>query len=431
MENIISISLNTIYYPNSIALLNSIKYFYPDITIRIYNFERFNHLIKQYLVKMGVEIIDVYDQWLADRSSCDYAFKPYGTCDSFRDENELMIDADMLLLDNIDEIFNLIQNGYFVVSAEFYGKKTMFKDGVESDIFNGGLLGFNKIQHKEILLEWKEKCMLATFRRDVIPPEIYNEQTIISYILKKNNTKIKVLNQKHYMNTWDSHNDKILKLQSGIPCLFNSDMSKIKIYHFTGGIGVETSQGVTSSRFSHANNNNFIFNKFMENMEDCYKLKQGWYNLWKKYNNPVYFICDHFNNLGPFECPKVFNLDFRVKISKLITLFNKTNKKFDMCSKEVLSICMAYDYITLLNYTLIGDGWMNSLLQYLLEENKHDIFISSDKTIGFNMKDADINLSYSSENLEFSCNWFGASKGYVENVKNIEIIDQLYIRRTK
>ncbi|MEI6297346.1 MAG: hypothetical protein WCO84_06960 [bacterium] len=354
-----------------------------------------------------------------------YAFKYISLLENMS-ENEIILDTDTNFLNNLDFVFNDINNGCAVFAPEdgnvypkyYYNgnnwdseilriKNLLEKHKIKNlDLFhaeytfsnyNAGFMGFNKSKHTEIL-----KTAVDILFDENLPKEyvfFVLEQFALSFLIgltpKMNKT---ILPQKQWMNTWLMHKNpkKRIKILDGKFVLENEDGTQINYYHYTGDIGVPN----IASGLIIAGRLYFLTNDYFKTRSGIFctdkeEIKKLWFN---HHETPVLFLYEYFYNNGPTTCPKIYNNVFRKNIANIFKTFLGVE-----CEDEspcVIIIALLYDYIDLLEYKLVGNHQYYKVLDYLLITS----YKTSDKTIGIDCGEATVSLSTTQSNKYYD--WF-------------------------
>jgi len=372
MARAVGIFCNTYYFPVAVPILNS--FFYNDVQarIKVYDHSGLNHLLRTYLNKF-VDVVSLSrpsvrtDTWL---HGC--KFRPTMIAQVGFDDVELFLDTDMVALNNLEWPLHQIESGKFVCSVEWtWGPGKLEETTVDRwikivgvppprkfDVCNGGLLGFNFSKHYPLACKWARVCNDGPiYKRQ----PFVNDQMVISGILESLKIEKENLPRRYWMTTWQGHNTppKLLGFnKQGKIGLYDSETGKpVQLYHYTGGIGAEVNGQLTTMRYYHARGESIT-----ERPELAQDQKIAWKNLWEgRYRSPVAILADYMRDAGPLTVPKVFSADFRAKIAALLL-----ELQCGSLDKKVYAVCLAYDYLTLLDYRLGGECWLEKPLRALL-----------------------------------------------------------------
>ena len=435
----IGLFATTHFFPCLVALINSLFYNNVKAAIKVYDYGGMNHLLRSYLQRY-VSVIDVGDPLLNDDGMFLYAWnwRPRITR-NYIEGIELFLDADIVILNDLEEVFAYLEQGYFVGSPEFtyqYDKDEAqyLKDGQgwqkiigttsfvkEFDIYNAGFYGFNRHYHEHLLELWDCSSRVRQFHEN---EPFYWEQWTFSLILeherKQNRVKIKSLPKHLWMNTWDNHAEpqKHLAFRDGKICLLDANTNEpLGLYHYTGFPGF--TDGDIRGKLYHATKEDILNNSALDKEDESVCLKKQWYELWEmRFNSPAALLYDYMYQLGPLRTPATFSLDFRKKAAHIINrVFNRQD--IDHNSKEAFAICIAYDYLDLLGYGLTHAGWMEIPLKLLCDTD----FSGGAQTISWDHAESDVALSFSPPCRDGN-SWITSSFGRrtIEHVNGLNIV---------
>ena len=430
---------NAQFFPCLVAMINSLHYFKVNADIKVYDYGGMNHLLRTYL-QHYVKVICIDDPLLNDDGMFLHAWnwRPRITR-SYLEGVELFLDADMVILNDLSEIFAYLEQGYFVGSRELtfhYDKDEdqYRRDGEEwkkiigtasfakrFDIYNAGFYGFNINYHGRLLDLWNTSSRVRQFHENT---PFYWEQWTFSLILEheKQNRNVKIKNMpKHlWMNTWDHHADpkKFLGFHDGQVCVRDANTNEtLGLYHYTGFPGF-TDKDIRGKLF-HATKEDLVENSALDREDTSAFFQDKWYELWEKtYNSPVALLYDYMYQRGPLRTPSTFNLDFRKKVARILRIV-LDHPNIDYKSKEVFAIAIAYDYLNLLSFRLKQGGWMEKPLKMLCEK---DVYRGA-KTISWDSAETDVALNfhppYKDSKSWIDCSW---CKRNIEHINGLNII---------
>jgi lipopolysaccharide biosynthesis glycosyltransferase len=236
------------------------------------------------------------------------------------DEYEILLDADTIFLSNMDFLFDILETGKMVVAREevdvlHYSyvdrnewdaehkriqselKKYIgdLSDGYTKNLitptYNAGLTGFSKVHHKFLL----EKCieiLISDFDAKKNPIS-HLEQFMMSLLIQMYSVDTHILPQLEWMNTWNWHRNpkKILKIEDGKFRLYNDGGNKINFYHFTGGVGVEDTDGLLKTCKPH---HMYEYHKYEAKFNRTH-IEKLWYET---HENPALLLYEYFANKG-------------------------------------------------------------------------------------------------------------------------------------
>ena len=430
MGRSVSIFCNNHYYPSAVPALNSFFYNNVNADIKVYCPFGLNHLLREYLRKF-VDIVELSDisikqnDWL---NGC--KFRPAMLDQVGFDDVELFLDADMVALCNLERPLRLIESGKFVGSVEWVRvpEETEIDEDIVSQwveivgapppqefgVYNGGFLGFNFEKHHDLIRKWSDVCNNNIIYKS---PPFNNDQMVISGIIESLKTKSRSMPRRYWMTTWHIHNEpqKLLGFdENGKIKLYDSETYKpIKLYHYTGGIAQEIRGRSTVMRYYHANGESILDKPDI--LPDC---RKAWKNLWENHHkSPAGILADHMRNSGPIDVPKVFSVDFRDSVSTLLTEIQNDDPDSKNHTAKVYAVCLAYDYLNLLDYRLGGECWLDAPLRALLGDRVYQ----GDKVLKWD-EPSDVTLSFGKPGNNFRWTFDTYSKpGDTEHLKGVNI----------
>jgi lipopolysaccharide biosynthesis glycosyltransferase len=319
MSKSYSVFVEDKYYYDFIALYNSWKYYENKIPMKVYVAGELDSDKRANIEKL-VDVIDVsMEGYTIQQFKGKYLFKWIGLLQHM-DEYEILLDADTIFLSNMDFLFDILQTGKMVVAREevdvlHYSyvdrnewdaehkriqselKKYIgdLSDGYTKNLitptYNAGLTGFSKVHHKFLL----EKCieiLISDFDAKKNPIS-HLEQFMMSLLIQMYSVDTHILPQLEWMNTWNWHRNpkKILKIEDGKFRLYNDGGNKINFYHFTGGVGVEDTDGLLKTCKPH---HMYEYHKYEAKFNRTH-IEKLWYET---HENPALLLYEYFANKG-------------------------------------------------------------------------------------------------------------------------------------
>lgn len=439
MKNRFSAFVCNNYLPLFVSLYNSYKYYNHETPLNVYDYKSLNTFNVQYLKKF-VEVTHVdhsnYEPFAVFLGS--YAFKFASLIENMW-ENEIILDTDMNFLNNNDHVFSHLEQGKLLQAREGEGMFNMYleayykdkevehqqlKDYLKKHIGdvadtiplnfnfqnnNAGFMGFNREKHMELL----KLCIRIIYdKSDLQDYYILNmEQTCMCFLSAVLDIEREILPQKNWMNTWNHHStpQKEIFVDNGKLALKNADdNSRVNMYHYTGSIGVKNKLDTWLS----TGRMYFLTNDYIESIVNNNEVHQeDIFNMWvKTHNNPIVLLYQYFYNNGDMKCPKYYNIDFRENVSRLLkVIYNEEHHKE---SNIVIMITLLYDYITLLDYKLVGENKYYKILDALNVNTNKD----TNLTIGIDTQDAIVSLSETNNAQGQLLDWFHNSYyGYAKD----------------
>lgn len=312
-----SVFVDDRYYHDFVALYNSWKYYENKIPIKVYVVGDLSS-DKRAKIENICEIIDIPKNGLSHNDFTRKQLFKYVALQNFMNEYEIILDADILFLSNIDFLFDYIEAGkiigateslnnyihrvYLETEEKFNIVKNELSNYLEKDIIdkynfeftneviNGGFLGYNKNIHLP-LFENIIKLLTVPFSNteNLI---FHNEQYMASFLIELFNYDTHILHNLEWMNTWDFHKSpkKILKIENGKFELHNENGNRINLYHFTGGIGMPIPTGEFWPCRPHRMYGDVNIDPFTKK-----DVEELWY---EKLENPALLLYEFFHNKG-------------------------------------------------------------------------------------------------------------------------------------
>lgn len=426
MNNRISTCLDNQYFPLFISFYNSYKHYEHSTKMNVYDIMGLNTFNIQYLKKyVDVTRIDFSKYESTNNYFGTYAFK-YHALLSSEYENEILLDIDINFLNNIEYLFNDIENGKLVVAREGENwlnntfSSYFISNDVESEAnaiknrlysiigedankfnkdynyknYNGGFLGINKAKFSGIL----QQAIEILYDKETLYSYHFKiDQHTLGFLIDILNIDIEVLPQLQWMTTWNFHKDprKQLKIHNEKIIIQDEDNNRLNIYHYTGDVGVKNSINgneiasrmyFLTNDFFAQHNGNFVANES--------EVKKLWYN---KHQSPMYFAFKYFHYEGEIQCPKYYNNDFRKQIAGLVNILFDENVNEE--SPIVFIIALMYDYVNELGYKFIGYNKYYKVLEYFLKGKNN----YSQLTLGIDQQDCVVNLQI--QNVDYKTSY--------------------------
>lgn len=269
--------VNDWYYEQFLVMYKSYLYYGNSNKFRVYNWDNLNSRKVKYLESIGVEVVEVdKGNWSEELYRNNYCFKWKGLMESEIDF-ELLVDADTLFLDNLDDLLNDFGENDLVVVPEYYGE---FRG---SNLFNIGLMGYRK-ESKHLLEESVRNCEAKGDSTEMF--ELCN-------LVESKKVKVRELPYMEYMPLWENHNlKKTVSVKDGKFVVSNYDGRRVRFYHFTTHIDPFKNSEVL--RFGRDHNTTA--------------------RMWvKRFNNPVGLIYTHLNFAEDFETVKETTEEWKLK----------------------------------------------------------------------------------------------------------------------
>ena len=392
MTRAIGISADLHYLPFLVSLLNSIRYFDVQAKIKIYDFNGMPHLARSYLSDHA-EIVPTPDSVFGDHYRAHQNFRPRILSEVGIDPYEIQLDADTVVLCDLEEAFQQVERGHLVVMREWEyvheewkaKKRPMPGDSVfyrilehpeiykdRLPIYNAGILGFNRAKHGRVLDLWAR----ATHDNDRLRGTLFRmEQNklalIIASLLKDGEITVHELPPELWMQTWDGHKTprKLLGFEDGRVALYNGGPDqRMRFYHYTGGVSPpkeidpETKYAV---RFSDMVSDTAVPPELTRR-----QMVDAWHHVWRvRWQNPAGELPLFFYNEGPLRAPKCMDPRWRETLAKLLRSL-QGDPTIDKHAKETWALALAYDYIDYCGFRGGDLGWMTGALSALLDPDQ-------------------------------------------------------------
>lgn len=250
-------------------MYKSYLYYNNTTPFRVYDWDNMSLDNVKTLKDLGIEVVKVNkDQWSDNLYRIKYCFKWKGLIESDIDY-ELLVDADTLFLDNVDDVLDSFEDNSLIVVPENFSSNVR-----AGNLFNIGFMGYRKTS-KYLIEQSVENCKAKHDTTEMF--ELCN-------IVKEQNVKIKELPYKQYMHLWHNHKiKKNLSVDNGKFVVLNEDGSRVRFYHFTTHIDPFMGSGIL--RFGLDHNTTA--------------------RMWiKRFNNPVGLIYSYFNFAEDFNTIK-------------------------------------------------------------------------------------------------------------------------------
>ena len=323
MSKSYSVFVDDKYYYDFVALYNSWKYYENKIPLKVYVHNGMHTADRLNQIEKVCKVVYV------DRGDMDdnnylhkFLFKYVGLLQHM-DDIEIVLDADMLFLSNMDYLFDYVEEGKIIGSVEndwltphhvyYNGDTEQWKTAnqntknelrkligdvidnytldFENKVYNGGFFGFNKKKHSYLFEETIK--ILSNQYKEEKNPLFSCDQYMISFLIAIHKEEVYSLPYLEWMNTWMSHKTptKIIKVDNGKLALFNEGGNRINLYHFTGDIGMKDVDGLLKPCRAHqlyeSHPNETKFNRT--------HVEKLWY---EKHENPILLLYEHFLNKG-------------------------------------------------------------------------------------------------------------------------------------
>jgi len=317
-----SVFVDQMYYYDFVALYNSWKYYECKVPIKVYSHANLS-LERKKIISKHCELIEVKNTLQNKKTyKYKYLFKFLGILENMSD-NEILLDADTIMLSNMDHLFDLTNEGLFFSVEEFsqklvhgfhcknseeWAKEYLYVQNIlkkhvpnhyekynintRHPVYNAGLYGLNKKTHSELLQKSIEILQNDGFNsKNAV---FQTEQYVFSFLAHLFDIPIVSLPPEEWMNTWDRHKvpKKNIIVNNGKLNLYNENGTRVNFYHFTGGIGmIHNKMNLEMSCRPHQ--------IFETQPYEVYFNKKDVYNMWlEKHENPVILLYEMFARMG-------------------------------------------------------------------------------------------------------------------------------------
>lgn len=393
----ISVFADLNYLPSAVALINSILHFQVRARIKYYDFGGLPHLARTHLSRFAT-LVSPPAKALDGGYYRDWSYRARILLDHL-DPYELQVDADTVVLSDLEAAFEQIEKGDMVVLREWEydhhipdpkGRDARQRDLPPDSVFhrilrypelhhaglpiyNAGLLGFHRDNHRIVVEHWEH----LTREYDGTEGTFFDlEQNklalIIASLQREGRIRLHELPKPLWMQTWDDHRTprKSLGFEHGRVALYNGSRDhRMHFYHYTGDItGPARIVGVDGKypvRF-----NAFVTDLGLPEGLTQRQMTDAWNYVWReRHENPAGELPKYFYDLGPVRAPKCMDPSWRETLAKLIrATCDPADAHKD--SKETWALAFAYDYIDYCGYRGVSLDWMAQPLKVLLGEER-------------------------------------------------------------
>jgi hypothetical protein len=373
------------YYPSLVAAINSILHFQVQARIKVYDFNGLPHLVSSYLARYA-EVVQPPASILGDHYHEHWYYRPRLLAATGIAPCELLLDADTVVLSDLEEAFREIEAGRAVVVREWdyvypdsnrewnyqdlpldsiYHRRLAHPEIYKEStlpIYNGGLLGFNRERHGPVIDLWRE----ATLHHDQLDGTFFAlDQHSLSLILaslqREGQVAVHELPPELWMQTWGRHREprKLLAFEDGSPALYNGDRTRrMRYYHYTGDIlapaDIIGRDARIPVRLSY-----LVSDLGLPPGVTQRQMVESWHHVWRRrHQTPAGELPMFFHDLGPLRVPKCMDPSWRERLACLL------GRGPD--SREVWALAFAYDYVEYCGYRTGDMGWLAQPLAALL-----------------------------------------------------------------
>lgn len=408
----IGIFADLAYLPSLIALINSIRYFGVRARIKVYDFNGLPHLARSCL-SGHAEVVSPPAEAFGDHYRAHQNFRPRILSAAGIDPHELVLDADAVVLCDLEEAFQEIERGHLVVLKEWeyvHAERDPRRREVPPDsvlhrilehpeiyqdrlpIYNAGILGFHRERHARVLDLWAR----STHDHDRLRGTLFRmEQNklalIVASLLRDGELTLHELPPELWMQTWAAHGTpkKLLGFEGGRIALYNGSVARrMRFYHYTGGVGPPEAID-PEDRYA------VRFNDLVSDLGVPAELTQGqmadaWHHVWRaRYDSPAGELPRFFYDQGPLRAPKCMDPGWREALARLLRGFG-AEAAIGRDSKETWALALAHDYFDLCGFRAGDLGWLAEPLRALLGPER---LATGEATVAW-QAEADVTLGF-------------------------------------
>jgi hypothetical protein len=387
----IGVFANLAYLPAAATLINSILHFQVRARIKIYDFEGLPHLARTYLARYA-EIVAPSPGVFDDRYREQWNYRPRMLAESL-DPFELQMDADTVVLADLEDAFCSVEQGNFVAVREWeYDHAGTDEKGRDQrarelpadsvfhrilrhpeihhrglPIYNAGLLGLNREHHMPLINLWAQ----STYDFKGIEGTFFQGDQnklglIVASLREEGRLRVHELPKHLWMQTWDDHREpqKFLSFESGRIALHNGSPGEIQkhrmhFYHFTGDVAAP------GELTGEPNRHPVRFNAFVSDLDLPAGITQSqmidsWHHVWRiRHRSPAGELPLYFYNLGPVRAPRCLDPVWREFVGLHVNGAGRD-------SRETWAVALAYDYIDYAGFRAGDLGWIAGPLGSLM-----------------------------------------------------------------
>ncbi len=384
------------YYPSLVALVNSILHFRVQARLKVYDFGGLPHLLRAQLARHA-EVLRPPAAILDDRFGKSWNFRSRFLAAAGVDPCELVLDADTLVLCDLEEAFRELERGRLVAVREWvypdpvWGRgytyrelppdsvfhrrlahPEIYREGLP--IFNAGLLGLNREAHGAVLDLWSE----VTYHLDALDGTFFwldqnNLALILASLRREGRIAIHELPAELWMPTWERHREprKLLAFEDGSPVLYCGDRTRrLRFYHYTGDIVAPPA--LAGGRPVTVRFGPLVSDLALPAGMSQAALREAWDQVWRgRHASPAGELPGFFYALGPLRAPRCLDPAWRGLLARLLAqpeLGPPGGAPPDRDGRAVWALAFAYDYLDSCGYRAGELGWLGKPLRALLGE---------------------------------------------------------------
>ncbi len=420
------------YYPSLVAAVNSLLHFGVQARIKVYDFWGLPHLVRHDLARFA-DVIRPPAGILGDRYRERWNYRARFLAAAGTDPCELLLDADTVVLCDLEEAFRPLERGLFVGAREWVYPDPVWMRGYtyrdlpcESvyhrrlahpeihreglAIYNGGLLGFNAARHQEVLDVWCD----ASYDHEALDGTFFAlDQNGLALVLaslrRQGRVEVRELPADLWMPTWERHREprKLLAFEDGSPVLFCGDPTRrMRFYHYTGDIVAPPALAggrVVPVRFSA-----LVSDVGLPDGMTPEAMRQAWDEVWRnRHRTPAGELPGFFYRLGPLRAPRCMDPDWRERLAQLLAcpeLAPSGSPPPGRDAREVWALAFAYDYLDSRGHRAGDLGWLAPPLAAL----GADLPGSGDRSVAWE-SEGDVVLGFAPRGAEYR-EWTGGEE---------------------
>jgi hypothetical protein len=382
------------YYPSLVAVVNSILHFGVQARIKIYDFFGLPHLVRTYLARHA-EVMRPPAGIFGERYGEHWNYRSRFLAAAGIDPCELLLDADTVVLCDLEEAFREIERGQLVAAREWEYPDPVWQRGYSYrepppdsvfhrrlahpeiwrqglPIYNGGLLGLNRERHQVALDLWRE----ATYHHDALDGTFFvvdqnSLALVLASLVREGRVAVHELPVDLWMPTWERHREppKLLAFEDGSPVLYSGDRTRrMRFYHYTGDIVAPPAlagERIVTVRFSW-----LVSDVGLPAGLTQEAMRQAWDQVWRgRHASPAGELPGFFYALGPLRAPRCLDPAWRERLARLLSqpeLAPPGCAPPERDAREVWALAFAYDYLDYCGYRAGDLGWLEKPLAALL-----------------------------------------------------------------
>ncbi|MGH9362246.1 MAG: hypothetical protein ACRD2T_10035, partial [Thermoanaerobaculia bacterium] len=331
------------YYPALVAVINSILHFRVQARIKVYDFKGLPHLLRCGLARHA-EVLSPPPSIFGDHYLELVHYRPRFLAVAGIDPCELLLDADTVVLSDLEEAFRAIEAGNLVAvreweyvhaemaaqygelpSASVYHRRLahpeIYREG-PLPIYNFGLLGLNRAAHAPLL----DLLSATSHYHEQLAGTFFDvDQNGLALVLaslrREGKIAVHELPPELWMLTWKGHGEprKLLAFEDGSPALYNGDRSRrMRLYHYTGGIVAPPEilgrDAPIPVRFGH-----LVSDLALPPGVTQRQMAESWHHVWRaRHQTPAGELPRYFYDLGPLRAPRCIDPSWRERLARLL-----------------------------------------------------------------------------------------------------------------